>query len=101
MHVSSYEFGKLDVGDQAYTSDLIITPQRVEDSWWRKDGHQLQIEDLSLILAAEPQTLVVGTGYFGRMQIAAETKQYLQDHGITLIQEKTGEAVNLYNRLAE
>ena len=38
----------------AYSSDVVITPEGVQDGWWRKEGHNLAIEDLD--------KLGVGTG---------------------------------------
>lgn len=46
MRISEYEFGRIAVDDKTYTSDVIIAPGKVIDSWWRKEGHNLNIDDL-------------------------------------------------------
>ena len=93
MKISAYDFGSISIIDRAYTSDVIITPDKVIDAWWRKQGHKLQIDDLDDIVQANPDMLVIGTGYYGRMQVPAETRQYLQDKGIKVHEARTRDAV--------
>ncbi|MCG6938019.1 MAG: MTH938/NDUFAF3 family protein [Gammaproteobacteria bacterium] len=99
MRISDYEFGKIAIADKTYTSDVIVAPEQVIDSWWRKEGHSLQIEDLDDIVNAKPDMLIIGTGYYGRMQVPVETKQYLKERGIKVIQAKTRDAVTEFNQL--
>jgi hypothetical protein len=99
MLITAYEFGRIAIADSSYTSDVIVAPEQVIDSWWRKEGHNLQIEDLDDILQAKPDLLIIGTGYYGRMQVPDETRQYLEKQGIKVLQAKTGEAVTEYNQL--
>jgi len=99
MRISNYEFGKIAIADKIYTSDVIIAPEQVIDSWWRKQGHILQIEDLDDIVNAKPDMLIIGTGYYGRMQVPLETKQYLKEQGIKVLEAKTRDAVTEFNEL--
>ncbi len=99
MEISDYRFGSIEVDGRRYTRDLIITPQGVQEGWWRKEGHRLDREDLSAVLAARPQALVVGTGYYGRMAIPGETQAFLKEQGIALHAAPTGEAVQTFNAL--
>ena len=99
MQISDYEFGRIAVADKTYTSDVIVAPEQVIDSWWRKQGHILQIEDLDDIVNAKPDMLIIGTGYYGRMQVPGATKQYLEEQGIKVLQAKTRDAVTEFNQL--
>ena len=99
MQITQYEFGRIAIADRTYTSDVIIAPEQVIDCWWRKEGHKLQIEDLDEILHARPDMLVIGTGYYGRMHVPDETRQYLEEQGIKVLQAKTGDAVTEFNQL--
>ena len=99
MRISDYEFGRIAVADKTYTSDVIVAPEQVIDSWWRKEGHILQIEDLDDIVNTKPDILNIGTGYYGRMQVPDETKQYLEEQGIKVLQAKTRDAVTEFNKL--
>ena len=100
MEISSYEFGRIVIGSAAYSSDVIIHPGRVEDNWWRKSGHSLVPEDLESVWPSRPQCLVVGTGCHGRMNVPEETRSFIAAKGIAFHAAPTGEAVELFNRLA-
>ena len=97
--VDSYQFGQVVVNGKKYTSDVIIFPHRVIDSWWRKSGHQLCLDDIAEVLAENPEVLVVGTGASGLVKVLPEVKQSLEDQGIKLIAQPTSEACNIYNQL--
>jgi hypothetical protein len=99
MKIDSYSFGSLVVDGKMYTSDVIIYPDRVDPSWWRKEGHRLQIADLADVLNAKPQILIVGTGYSGMMVVSEETKNYISSLGINIYIATTGRAVDLFNTM--
>ncbi|NIM44126.1 MAG: hypothetical protein GTN80_00380 [Nitrososphaeria archaeon] len=99
MKIESYDFGRITIGGESYTNDLIIYPEKVDDSWWRREGHRLNVEDLKEIILHEPEVLIVGTGYYERMRVQPETEKYLRLKGITLIVKGTREACETYNQL--
>ncbi len=99
MKISAYEFGRLAIDDTSYSTDVIITPERVIDGWWRRQGHSLHIEDLDQIILAKPEMLIVGTGYYGHMHVPNETKQFLKEKGIELKETDTRDAVTRFNEL--
>ena len=65
MTIGAYRFGEIEIEGRVYTSDVIITPDHVVDTWWRKEGHRLAVADLGDVVAAKPDIVVVGTGYLG------------------------------------
>ncbi len=99
--VESYHFGQVTVAGQTHDRDVIILPDRVLSGWWRRNGHMLHPQDLAAVLEAGANTLVVGLGAHGRMQIAAETRQALQAAGIRLVALRTDKACEAYNELQE
>lgn len=101
MKVETYEFGRISVAGRSYTSDVIISPEKVRDGWWRKEGHRLHREDLDDVLAAEPDVVVIGTGYYGNMAVPAETRAFLESKGIEVRVAKTNEAVREFNQLQQ
>ena len=98
--IESYSFGRIKVDSKSYATDLIIFPDHVYDRWWRKEGHRLSTDDLKDVWQAEPEVLIVGTGYYGLMKVPGEVKQQLTARNIELIVENTKEAWQTYNRLA-
>jgi hypothetical protein len=99
MKIDSYSFGSLVVDGKMYTSDVIIYPGRVDPSWWRKEGHLLQIADLTDALNAKPQILIVGTGYSGMMVVSKEMENRIRSLGIDIYVATTGKAVELFNTM--
>lgn len=99
MIINEYSFGRIKVAGKEYSSDVIIYPDRVDSSWWRKEGHCMIPEDLAAVLIAPPTTLVIGTGYFGRMEVPAETIENIRNLGIRVFVARTKDAVENFNRL--
>ncbi len=99
--IQSYRFGHMVVDGEQHTQDLILLPERVATNWWRKTGHQLDVEDLDQVLHAAPEILVVGTGAHALMIVPQETRQAVEAAGIELRVARTGEAWQTYNDLRE
>ena len=99
MKIEHYSFGKITIDGKTYTSDVIIYPGRVDSSWWRKEGHNLQVIDLSDVINAKPEILIVGTGASGLMNVPKETISHLESKGIKVHMALTEKAVELFNKL--
>ena len=99
MKIDSYSFGRIVINGKTYTSDVIMYPNRVDASWWRKEGHLLQLADVADALQAKPDVLVIGTGYAGVMRVPRETVDRIASQGIEVKVERTGKAVEVYNDL--
>ena len=98
--IESYTFGRMEIKGRAYTSDLILFPDKINDSWWRETGHNLSLKDLEDVFQETPEVLVIGTGFYGIMKVKEEVKQAARSKGVTLIIEKTENAVQQYNEIA-
>jgi hypothetical protein len=99
--IDSYEFGVVIVNGEKYTSDIVVLPDGVVKSWWRKEDHRLRVEDLQDVLNVEPkpEVLVVGTGYYGLVKISSEVEYKLESSGIELIAKPTTDACKIVNDL--
>ena len=96
--IDHYAFGNMTIAGRAFTSDLRIFPDgRIAPNWWRRQGHLLQIEDLSDLLESRPDLLIVGTGASGTMRPAAGLQEALQKAGIEVHFLPTAEAVQRFN----
>ena len=90
MHIDNYSFGRIVINNKTYSSDVIVYPDRVDPSWWRKEGHYLNKEDLSKVVMAKPDIVIIGTGQSGVMEVPKSTVVFLESHGIKVYIEKTG-----------
>lgn len=100
MRITHYSFGKITIDGKTYNSDVIIYPDHVNPSWWRKEGHLLQIADLKDIINVKLPVLIIGTGYYGTMKVPEETLNYLKSNEIEVYIENTQKAVKLYNEIS-
>ncbi len=100
--IKTYNFGKMTIGEQNFSADLIIYPDgRIQDSWWRRKGHRLIKEDIEELIASEPEVIVAGMGASGFMRPDDDLAGQLADLGIKLICQPTSTAKDTYNKLQE
>ena len=99
MKIEHYSFGRITIDGKTYTSDVIIYPGRVDSSWWRKEGHYLQVVDLTDVINAKPEVLIIGTGYSGVMVVPKETISHLESKGIEVHVARSEKAVEIFNKL--
>lgn len=99
MNIELYSFGNITIYGKTYTADVIIYPGKVDSAWWRKEGHYLQVADLADVIKAKPEVVIIGTGYSGVMVVPKETISHLESRGIEVHVERTGKAVELFNKV--
>lgn len=99
MRITDYDFGRIVVDGETHTSDVIIYPGEVRGSWRREEGHRLSVADLEPVWSAQPEILVIGTGYYKKMVIPEETLEHARSRGIEIVSAATPEAVDIFNKL--
>jgi hypothetical protein len=99
--LESYSFGRVTVDGSEQTRDLIVLPDRVVTSWWRRDGHSLAMEDLEDVLDLLPERLILGIGAYGRLHPDPDVIAKLERRGTTVECLRTSEAVRRYGELDE
>lgn len=97
--IEDYVFGRIVIDGTAYTSDVLVFPDRVEDDWWRASGHSVCMADLEDVLAESPEIIVFGQGHPGRMEVPASVREALQSRGIEVIAQPTRNAAQSVNQL--
>ena len=100
MKIESYRFGEIVIDGIRYTKDLKIIRGKTFDSWWRSQGHTLQLSDILDVVAAKPSTLIVGTGAYGRMVVKPGLSEELESKGIRIEALPTESAIQRFNKLA-
>ena len=101
IKIRNYKFGLLETSEDRYTRDLIISPTSVKPNWWRKEGHRLSVEDLGALKEEDFEVLVIGTGYYGVMKVDNDVLKAMRERGVDVIVAKTGEAVEIFNKLQD
>ncbi len=98
--IEHYEFGRLEANGRSFAADLIILPDRIQASWWRREGHRLVLADLENVLQEDIQALIIGTGFLGLMKVDEEVKRAAREKQVEFHVDRTGKAVKLFNRLS-
>lgn len=101
MHIEQYEFGRIEIGESEYTDDVIVTPDEVDDSWWRRKGHEVCRADLAPVKSHDPDIVVIGTGKNGVMKVLPEARSELEEMCDQVHVLRTDAAVKRFNELAE
>ncbi len=101
MEIEHYQFGRITVDGKTYTSDVIISPDGVNGSWWREKGHEVAINDLGPILEDGPEIAIIGTGANDIMKVLPEAGAELEKQCESVHVLPTHQAVKQYNGLQE
>jgi hypothetical protein len=99
--IEQYTFGNIVVNGVTYNNDIKIIQGSVVSEWWRKSGHFVEVDDIQDILKSKPDILVIGKGQPGQMKSTDTLRKFLKKCDIELIEKKTSEAVETFNRLSK
>ena len=99
--INECSFGKIIINGKSYKTDVLIFPDgNVVDSWWRKSGHVLSLEDIRLLIDSGPEILIAGCGMNGMMKPEPGLEEELKESGILLMAMRNQEALEEYNKMA-
>jgi len=101
LKIESFKFGSITIAGNTYTGDVIVYPDRVDELWAREEEHRPQISEFADIVDAEPDILIIGTGYAGVLSIPDQIRNYLTSKGIDVRIDKTKQAIELFNSLQD
>jgi len=99
--ITEFSFGKIVVNGKTYKNDIKIFNGQVIPDWWRKSGHRVTVEDMTDVLEAEPEIVVIGKGSPGLLRSTASLREYLAENHIKLIEKKTSKAIDVFNKLVQ
>lgn len=100
MKISSYSFGDLTINNKKYQSDLVMLGDKlIEDRWWRKEGHLLQVDDIKPYLNDDLKTVIIGRGFSSRLNLDRKLQMFLLERKIVLQALSTPDACERYNEI--
>ena len=97
--IDSYSFGKIIINRKEYRKDIKIINGEVIQNWWRKEGHNLDIDDIKDIIDFKTDILIIGSGAFGLMKVKKTIVKHIEDIGIKIEVFRTSKAVKEFNLL--
>lgn len=97
--IRSHEAGRLVIGEQTYSSNLILSPGQIMPDWAAASSETLTLDLLEPALAMKPGILLLGTGTAQRFP-APELMAAVMGRGVGLEVMDTAAACRTYNILA-
>lgn len=102
LRIDGYSFGVMTIGGREFTTDIILHPDgRIQDNWWRPQEHNLLPDDITTVLDATPEKLVIGTGASGMMRVSESVVDLFKNRGIEVEICRTAVAVMEFNEAVE
>ena len=112
--IDSYKFGRIIIEGEEYTTDLILTPTKIIRNWQKEEGLLLKASDLKQAMkelseqsegklgtpvTKAPKVLIIGIGFEGCMKLDSSVEYICSKNNVTLIVQKTKEAVATFNSM--
>lgn len=96
--IDEFTIGSFTIAGRKYLGDLKLIDGKVR--YWQ-DRHKqiLRLKDIGQLLDAQPDTILIGTGCSGLLQIPDEVLRVIRMAHIHLIVQKTPDACKTYNKL--
>jgi hypothetical protein len=96
--IENYHFGSITINGKTYNHDVEVRPSGEVLSWWRKESHIIDKEDVERAIKEKPEIIVIGTGESGVAQVLEEAKKEIESQGIELIINLTQPATQTFNK---
>jgi hypothetical protein len=97
--IEDYKFGKIKIFGKEYNFDVEVRWTGEVFSWWRKEGHTVNSEDVERALKENPEVIIIGTGAYGVCKITKDCEDFIKEKGLELIVDITEKAVEKFNEL--
>jgi hypothetical protein len=101
IKIDSTEFGSITVNSKKHNSDVIVSYRGSVQKAETQLKHLISKKELGLMLAEEPEIIVIGTGVEGDMQISSDVRRMAEQKGIQILDFQSPEAIKKFNQLCE
>lgn len=111
--IEEYRFGLIIIDGKTYNHDVEVRwiekksphdaqpkPSEVLE-WNREDSHIVEVGDVERALEKNPDTIVIGTGESGLVEINEEAQDAITSKRVKLIVNPTEEAIKTFNIINE
>jgi len=95
--IEEYHFGTIKISGKTYHHDVEVRWTGEVLSWWRKEGHVFDVDDVKRAVEQSPEIVILGTGASGLAKVTQATQEFITGNGIKLIIDRTEEAVKTFN----
>lgn len=99
--IERYYFGSIIINGKTYTDDIEIRWSGAVLSWSKPESHHIDVASVQRAIEQNPEIIVIATGESGIARVTEQAQQEIKTKGIELIIEPTGQAVEIFNQLAQ
>lgn len=99
--IEEYKPGVITVDGRNYDSDIFVDWKDEVSDWQHREEHAIEAEDLRAAVEKNPETIVLGTGENGMVEISESAQDFISEKGIKLMVDRTEEAIKTFNILKE
>ncbi|MCL5010704.1 MAG: MTH938/NDUFAF3 family protein [Patescibacteria group bacterium] len=105
-YINSAHFGEIIIDNKKYGQVLIIGGNVSERNTAKLESiygstHKIGDWEVKELVGGQPDTIIVGTGWDGALEVGGELKEKARSFGIKLIVEKTPQAMQSFNQKAQ
>ncbi|MBF0621808.1 MAG: hypothetical protein HQL54_07755 [Magnetococcales bacterium] len=103
--IESTQFGKITIDGQTFQHDVVIRldgtiikrPKKLSKEIYGT-SHTLSESELKAVFESGCETLIIGTGQYGRVVLSTEAQAFLNEKRCKAILEPTPKAIARYNK---
>ena len=104
--IDRLSFGQVVINGKKYlVRDVIIFPggsvRRRKLGRWLGSHHKFVIPDITDLVEAGAEVVVIGTGLFSGAKLSGEIADYAAGCGVEIIAEGSGESIRKFNELTD
>ncbi len=97
--VEELTFAKLLADGKVYRAPCLVFRTSVDGKWWRADGMSFSPEDFDSVIAAEPDTVILGVGIMNKVTVRDGSLERFAEAGIACEVMDSQAAVERFNAL--
>lgn len=104
-HIHNSIFGSIKIDGKSYKHDILIRLDGEISKRKKKlskavygTSHQLSIAEAKYIFEGGIESIIYGTGHFGRCKLSPEAEEYFEEKSCKLILLKTPKAIKAWNK---
>lgn len=101
IKINSTDFGSITVNNRKYDDDVIVSYKGSVQKVKTQLRHLVSKRELNLILAEDPEIIVIGTGTEGDMQISSDVRKWTEQRELQIFDMLSSEAIKKFNQLQE
>ena len=105
MKIDHTEFGSISIDGTIYAYDVVIRLSGAVEKRKKKlskqyfgTSHTISRDEAEFVYEKGCDTLVLGAGQYGNVQLSPEAAAFFADHHCRVILQPTPEAINTYNQ---